>query len=57
MARVCMVGEEYPATEVWAYNGIEPGPVLRVRQGTPIRVTAVSAWCVDCPCFRAERLK
>ncbi|MBX5454687.1 MAG: multicopper oxidase family protein [Acidobacteriia bacterium] len=41
-ARVRMVGEEYPATEVWAYNGIEPGPVLRVRQGTPIRVTVMN---------------
>jgi len=41
-ARVRMVGEEYPETEVWAYNGVEPGPVLRVRQGTPIRVTVVN---------------
>ena len=36
-ARVRMVGEEYPETEVWAYNGAEPGPVLRVRQGAPFR--------------------
>jgi FtsP/CotA-like multicopper oxidase with cupredoxin domain len=32
-----MAGDEYPATEVWTYNGVEPGPVLRVRQGTPFR--------------------
>ncbi len=38
-AQVRMVGEEYPKTEVWAYNGIEPGPVLRIRQGTPFRAT------------------
>ena len=39
-ARARMVGDEYPATEVWAYSGTVPGPVLRPRQGTPFR-TAV----------------
>ena len=34
-ARVRMVGEEYSATEAWAYNGAVPGPVLRLRQGAP----------------------
>lgn len=34
-ARVRMVGDEAPATAVWTYNGVEPGPVLRLRQGTP----------------------
>src|SRR5579883_2808139 len=38
-ARVPMVGNGSPQTEVWAYNGAEPGPVLRVRQGTPFRAT------------------
>jgi FtsP/CotA-like multicopper oxidase with cupredoxin domain len=38
-ARVRMVGEEYPATEAWTYNGAIPGPVLRLRQGTPFRAT------------------
>jgi FtsP/CotA-like multicopper oxidase with cupredoxin domain len=38
-ARVHMVGAAYPATEVWTYNGDVPGPVLRVRQGTPFRTT------------------
>jgi FtsP/CotA-like multicopper oxidase with cupredoxin domain len=33
-----MVGEEYPATEVWAYSGTVPGPALRLRQGTPFRI-------------------
>ncbi len=32
-----MVGDEAPATAVWAYNGAEPGPVLRLRQGAPFR--------------------
>jgi FtsP/CotA-like multicopper oxidase with cupredoxin domain len=40
LARVRMVGDEYPATEVWAYSGTVPGPVLRLRQGMPFR-TAV----------------
>ena len=38
-ARVRMVGDEFPETEVWTYNGVEPGPVLRVRQGTLFRAT------------------
>ena len=36
-ARVRMAGDEFPETEVWTYNGVEPGPVLRVRQGVPFR--------------------
>ncbi len=36
-ARVRMVGDEFPDTEVWTYNGVEPGPVLRLRQGSPLR--------------------
>jgi FtsP/CotA-like multicopper oxidase with cupredoxin domain len=35
--RVRIVGDADPETEVWAYNGVEPGPILRVRQGTPFR--------------------
>ena len=38
-SRVPVVGDGYPPTEVWAYNGAEPGPVLRVRQGAPFRAT------------------
>jgi FtsP/CotA-like multicopper oxidase with cupredoxin domain len=30
-----MVGDEAPATAVWTYNNVAPGPVLRLRQGTP----------------------
>jgi FtsP/CotA-like multicopper oxidase with cupredoxin domain len=36
-ARVRMVGDEIPETEVWTYNDVEPGPVLRLRQGTSFR--------------------
>jgi FtsP/CotA-like multicopper oxidase with cupredoxin domain len=39
-ARVHIVDHEFPQTEVWTYNSVEPGPVLRVRQGTPFRATA-----------------
>jgi FtsP/CotA-like multicopper oxidase with cupredoxin domain len=38
-ARVHLVGDEFPLTEVWTYNSAEPGPVLRVRQGTAFRAT------------------
>lgn len=38
-ARVRMVGEEFPETEVWTYNDVEPGPTLRIRQGTSFRAT------------------
>jgi FtsP/CotA-like multicopper oxidase with cupredoxin domain len=33
-----LVGDSHPPTEVWAYNGSIPGPVLRVKQGTALRV-------------------
>ncbi|TAL81175.1 MAG: multicopper oxidase family protein, partial [Beijerinckiaceae bacterium] len=35
--RVRMVGDGYPSTEVWTYNNLEPGPILRMRQGAPFR--------------------
>src|SRR5260221_481248 len=31
-------GERPPVTGVWTYNGIVPGPEIRVRQGTPVRI-------------------
>ncbi len=33
-----LVGEQYGDTEVWAYNGRIPGPVLRYRQGEELHV-------------------
>jgi FtsP/CotA-like multicopper oxidase with cupredoxin domain len=42
-ARVQLVPSEYPATDVWAYNGDLPGPVLRLRQGDRLRVHVENA--------------
>ena len=33
-----IVPDKYPRTQVWAYDGSVPGPVLRVRQGERLRV-------------------
>nr|WP_244440081.1 multicopper oxidase family protein [Mesorhizobium metallidurans] len=32
-------GPDGPSTAVWAYDGTIPGPVLRLRQGQPVRIT------------------
>lgn len=42
-ARVQLVPSQYPATDVWAYNGQIPGPVLRLRQGDRLRVQVHNA--------------
>lgn len=36
-AHANLTGTSRPATSVWAYNDAVPGPVLRVRQGEPVR--------------------
>src|SRR5439155_18507772 len=41
-ATVKLTGDGYPETAVWAYDGIVPGPELRVRQGEPVRITVVN---------------
>ena len=33
-----LAGQPHPATAVWAYNAVVPGPELRVRQGDRLRV-------------------
>jgi FtsP/CotA-like multicopper oxidase with cupredoxin domain len=33
-----LTGDGHPATAVWSYDGIVPGPELRVRQGDRVRV-------------------
>jgi len=38
-ARAAIVGGNFPETEVWAYNGAVPGPLLRVRRGARLKVT------------------
>jgi FtsP/CotA-like multicopper oxidase with cupredoxin domain len=35
---VPLVGGKYPNTPVWAYNGVVPGPEIRVRQGDRLRI-------------------
>jgi FtsP/CotA-like multicopper oxidase with cupredoxin domain len=37
-ARAGFAGAGHPETHVWAYNGIVPGPVVRLRQGESARV-------------------
>jgi FtsP/CotA-like multicopper oxidase with cupredoxin domain len=45
-ARQSLVGGEYPATEVWAYNGAVPGPELRFRQGERLAVAVENGLAV-----------
>jgi FtsP/CotA-like multicopper oxidase with cupredoxin domain len=42
-AEASLVGGKWPDTEVWSYNGVVPGPEIRVRQGDTVRVTARNA--------------
>jgi len=42
-ARVWLVVEPHPGTEVWSYNGTVPGPELRVKQGARLRVEVENA--------------
>ncbi|MGL4287291.1 MAG: multicopper oxidase family protein [Phreatobacter sp.] len=36
--RAPLVGASQPQTDVWAYNGTVPGPVVYLRQGEPARI-------------------
>jgi FtsP/CotA-like multicopper oxidase with cupredoxin domain len=38
-----LVGGNYPRTAVWAYDGTVPGPLLRLRQGEPVRIVVTNA--------------
>jgi FtsP/CotA-like multicopper oxidase with cupredoxin domain len=38
-----LAGAPHPATEVWAYNGAVPGPVLRYKQGERLRMEVENA--------------
>ena len=46
-ARQSLVGAGHPPTDVWAYNGSVPGPVLRYRQGERLRIEVENALEVD----------
>ncbi len=37
-ARVPLVGQPHPDTDVWAYQGLVPGPEIRARRGDRIRI-------------------
>jgi FtsP/CotA-like multicopper oxidase with cupredoxin domain len=37
-ARVALVGAPHPKTEVWSYNGGVPGPEIRVKQGSRLKI-------------------
>jgi len=39
-ATLPLVGGKWPNTKVWAYNGVAPGPEIRVRQGDTVRIVA-----------------
>lgn len=41
-ARVRMIGDSHPPTEVWCYDGKVPGPEIRVRQGEPVRIVVTN---------------
>ena len=45
--RVPLVGANHPPTAVWAYDGIVPGPTLRVRQGEPVRIVVENRLAED----------
>ncbi|MHA1536309.1 MAG: multicopper oxidase family protein [Alphaproteobacteria bacterium] len=38
-ARLPIVGPPHPMTDVWCYNAVNPGPVLRARQGSQLNIT------------------
>lgn len=42
-AHAAVVGGDHPRTEVWAYNGQVPGPILRLRQGARARIEVENA--------------
>ena len=42
-----LTGDGYPDTAVWAYDGIVPGPELRVRQGEPVHITVSNGLSED----------
>jgi FtsP/CotA-like multicopper oxidase with cupredoxin domain len=37
--RAHLVGDRYPETAVWSYNGTVPGPQIRLRQGEHVQIT------------------
>jgi FtsP/CotA-like multicopper oxidase with cupredoxin domain len=42
-ARVALMGADRSETDVWAYNGLQPGPTLRLAQGQPVHILVDNA--------------
>jgi FtsP/CotA-like multicopper oxidase with cupredoxin domain len=42
-----LAGAAHPETEVWAYNGTVPGPMLRFKQGERLRIEVENALGAD----------
>ncbi|MGI9505437.1 MAG: multicopper oxidase domain-containing protein, partial [Geminicoccaceae bacterium] len=40
---VPLVGEGHPETDVWAFNGSVPGPIIRARQGERLNIAVSNA--------------
>ena len=45
--RIQLVGDEYPETTVWAYEGRVPGPEIRVQQGDRLRIAVTNRLAED----------
>ncbi len=41
-ARASLLGAGQPETDVWSYNGVVPGPVVRARRGEQIKVRLIN---------------
>ncbi|CDX19925.1 Multicopper oxidase, type 3 [Mesorhizobium sp. ORS 3324] len=46
-AQAQFAGPDRAPTPTWAYNGTVPGPVLRLRQGQPVRITVENSLAED----------
>jgi FtsP/CotA-like multicopper oxidase with cupredoxin domain len=42
-----LISEAYPETEVWAYDGAVPGPLIRLKQGARLRAVVHNSLPVD----------
>ncbi len=40
---VSLVSADYPDTKIWGYNGITPGPKIRVQQGARVQRRLVNS--------------
>jgi FtsP/CotA-like multicopper oxidase with cupredoxin domain len=45
--RAALLGADQPGTEVWAYDGAIPGPLLRLKQGEPARIVVANGLAED----------